>query len=41
MIFVHGKNEHLLDASRRRSFSGEVASIVLDLTHFYDLVGSS
>jgi hypothetical protein len=25
-IFVRGKNEHLLDASRRRSFSGEVAS---------------
>jgi hypothetical protein len=39
--FVRGKNEHLLDASRRRSFYGEVASISLDLTLFSNLVGSS
>jgi hypothetical protein len=26
MAFVRGKNKHFLDASRRRSFYGEVAS---------------
>jgi hypothetical protein len=25
-MLIHGKNEHLLDSSRRRNFHGEVAS---------------
>jgi hypothetical protein len=40
-MLIRGKNKHLLDASRRRNFHGEVAPNGLDITRFHDLVGSS